>query len=228
MKPSKRNSIFSFIFAFLPGAAEMYMGFMKCGVSLLALFFITFAVPAVMYGGDIFFVLPAIIYVYGFFHARNLAKASAEDFVKIEDRFIWEEFMDGKEINLPEKTVRKWTAVILIVFGVCGIWFVTKEALCDILAKFLNKTEYAVFREIMEFIPQIVVAVLAIIFGVKLISGKKVELSVNEPAANNSVTDLSAKIIANAEEKITNSEVSTEKRTEDIKEGETDGTESDK
>ena len=40
MKPTKKNNFFTFIFSFLPGAAEMYMGFMKNGFSILAIFFI--------------------------------------------------------------------------------------------------------------------------------------------------------------------------------------------
>ena len=34
----KKNKFLTFIFALLPGAAEMYMGFMKMGLTLLSLF----------------------------------------------------------------------------------------------------------------------------------------------------------------------------------------------
>ena len=36
MKQQKKGKFFTFIFSFIPGAAEMYMGFMKQGVSLMA------------------------------------------------------------------------------------------------------------------------------------------------------------------------------------------------
>ena len=39
MKPKKKNKFFTFLCSFLPGAAEMYMGFMKMGISLLVVFF---------------------------------------------------------------------------------------------------------------------------------------------------------------------------------------------
>lgn len=34
----KKNAILTFIFSMLPGAGEMYMGFMKQGVSLMSMF----------------------------------------------------------------------------------------------------------------------------------------------------------------------------------------------
>lgn len=37
----KKNAFMTFVFSFIPGCAEMYWGFMKNGVSLLALFAIT-------------------------------------------------------------------------------------------------------------------------------------------------------------------------------------------
>ena len=36
--PTRRNKFFTFIFSFCPGAAEMYMGFLHNGLSLLAVF----------------------------------------------------------------------------------------------------------------------------------------------------------------------------------------------
>ena len=38
MKTKKKNRFLTFCFSMLPGAAEMYMGFMKTGVSLMSLF----------------------------------------------------------------------------------------------------------------------------------------------------------------------------------------------
>ena len=36
--PHRKNSFFTFLFSFVPGAGEMYMGFMKQGLSLMTLF----------------------------------------------------------------------------------------------------------------------------------------------------------------------------------------------
>ena len=42
MKQKKKSRFLTFIFSFLPGAAEMYMGFMKNGFSLMMIFFLSF------------------------------------------------------------------------------------------------------------------------------------------------------------------------------------------
>ena len=44
MKQQKKGKFLTFMFSFIPGAAEMYMGFMKMGVSLMALFFLCVAI----------------------------------------------------------------------------------------------------------------------------------------------------------------------------------------
>lgn len=173
MKPTKKNNFFTFICSFVPGAVEMYMGFMKCGLSLLVIFAVTIAIPASMLGGDVFFVIPVVIYIYSFFHARNLAKVRDDVFETLEDRYIWEEFTDGGKINLPEKTVRKWIAIVLIVFGVCSIWGMIDYSIYEVLDTFVNLNKYPFIINVVERVPQLTIAVLAILGGAKLIAGKK-------------------------------------------------------
>ncbi len=38
----KKNGFLTFIFSLLPGAGEMYMGFFKQGMSIMAIFFLLF------------------------------------------------------------------------------------------------------------------------------------------------------------------------------------------
>ena len=45
MKQQRRNGFFTFIFSFMPGAAEMYMGFLKQGVSIMAIFLLGIVIP---------------------------------------------------------------------------------------------------------------------------------------------------------------------------------------
>ena len=48
MVQKKKNKTFTFLCSFLPGAAEMYMGFMKNGLTLMLLFFASFMLPTVI------------------------------------------------------------------------------------------------------------------------------------------------------------------------------------
>lgn len=63
----KKSKGWTFIFSLLPGAGEMYMGFMKQGVSIMGLFFATIAVAATLNIGPLTIVLP-IIWCYSFFN----------------------------------------------------------------------------------------------------------------------------------------------------------------
>ena len=89
MKQQKKGKFLTFMFSFIPGAAEMYMGFMKQGISLMALFVVN--IIGLAYGLEELFV-PAMIltWFYCFFHARNLAVLPEEAFNALEDAFIGE------------------------------------------------------------------------------------------------------------------------------------------
>ena len=67
MKRQKKNKFFTFIFSLIPGAAQMYMGFMKQGLSLMALMAVS--IVGVTYGLEFFFVpVMALVWFYSFFH----------------------------------------------------------------------------------------------------------------------------------------------------------------
>ena len=72
MKPRKKRGFFNFLCAFMPGAAEMNMGFMKMGSSIMLAFLGSFALVVWLSLSDVFVIIPMILWFYGFFHARNL------------------------------------------------------------------------------------------------------------------------------------------------------------
>ena len=107
MKQQKKNKFLTFIFSFIPGAAEMYMGFMKQGLSLMALCAVS--IVGNVYGMEFFFI-PALILVwfYSFFHARNVASLSEEEFGNLSDaaEFVFDfvnpiDMWQGNEILIP-------------------------------------------------------------------------------------------------------------------------------
>ena len=121
MKPRKKNNFWTFIFSFCPGAAEMYMGFFKNGLSILTIFCIPLIITGVLYGGDDLAILSVVVYVAAFFHARCLATTPDSEFEALQDKYIWEEFIDGKSISINTESAKKWGAAILIFIG---IWIV--------------------------------------------------------------------------------------------------------
>ena len=89
----KNSSLWRFLFSLIPGAGEMYMGFLKAGTSLMALFiFIIFA--AATFGFGELVVIDIIVWFYSFFHVHNLRGMPDEEFCRIEDRFLWEDYIE--------------------------------------------------------------------------------------------------------------------------------------
>lgn len=179
MKQRKKNNFFTFIFAFLPGAAEMYMGFMKNGLSILALFIAPIICTGILHGADYIAILSGIIYIAAFFHAINIGFAPDEEFNSLKDMYVWEEFSDANLPGISKKTSKKWIAIALIIVGAGEAWNVITNILLKTL---INVPEQYrdMIKGIMTSVPRLAVAVLVIVFGTLLIRGKKKELIEDE------------------------------------------------
>lgn len=176
MKQQKKNKLFTFVFSFIPGAAEMYMGFLKNGISLMALFLASLAVPITVNSMEAFVLVVVLIWFYAFFHARNLAAVSLEEFQALSDSFIWEGFLEERNMHISNPTLRKWGAGILIVFGAVLLW----ENFSSMIYNLIPDRYWEELYPIVNRVPQVVVAVLIIIIGLKLMAGKKEEINGNE------------------------------------------------
>lgn len=171
----KKNGFWRFLFSFLPGAGEMYMGFMKMGISLMAVFFGIIAVATVLEIGPLMF-LAAIAWFYSFFHVHNLAGMPDEEFYAVEDEYLFhfsDSEVQGKELI---RTYRKAIAIILIVLGVVMTW----KGIVRILYRYLPSGLVGVIYDIGYRLPQIVVGIAIIVLGVYMIQGKKQQLDRTE------------------------------------------------
>ena len=163
----KKSGFITFLCSLLPGAGEMYMGFMKMGISLMGIFFVTIALASWLEIGPLVFVA-VIIWFYSFFHVHNLHSLPDEEFYAIEDDYLFH--LGNEEKNNPEtvKTQKKVVAVILILVGVLLLW---KTALSSL--RYYFPEAFGILDYVGSFIPRIVVAVIIIALGVYMIRGKK-------------------------------------------------------
>ena len=168
----KKNKFFTLLFSFLPGAAEMYMGFMKSGISLMAVFCLSIMIPSVFHLSDAFICLAFLVWFYGFFHARNLAAYDEGLIYELHDEFIWESFGCKGTFEITSPVLRKWAAVILIVLGIGMLWATLKDVIYALIPHHL----WNVLSPFVDMVPQLAVSVLIIFVGLKLIQGKKEEL----------------------------------------------------
>lgn len=190
MKPRKKNNFITLVCSFCPGAAEMYMGFMKSGLSLLVIFTIPILIAIILYVGDYLVILSGIVYVFSFFHARNIATAPQEQFDLLEDKYIWEEFMGGKPVIVSSKVYRKWVATALILAGVSGIWYSFRNVIQNIIDCFrMSDYERMLAESVISSVPRLAFSIFVIVIGVMLVRGKKKELIGDDEDGNGSRTD---------------------------------------
>lgn len=167
MRNKNKNSFFLFCFSLIPGAGEMYLGFMRQGCSLMGAFFAVIAFSTWLNWSPLLFLLP-IIWFYSFFHSHNLYHTPDKEFYQMPDQFLFGlDTLDG----LPG-LVRKyhtWVAVLLILVGVSALW----SSLLDALYYILPEGFYSFYYKTAGLLPRFLVAVLIILLGLHLIRGKK-------------------------------------------------------
>lgn len=173
MKTKKKSRFLSFCFSFLPGAAEMYMGFMKAGISLMLVFFLLIAVSGWI-RQTIIVLFDVVVWFYGFFHANHLASLSDEEFAQVEDEYLFgmDSFLGAK--GYVEKH-QKWVAYGLIFVGVCFLWNTSTNLLRNILPEQYDFIPRMMWR-IGSYAPSIVIGAGIIFLGVRLLNGKKMEI----------------------------------------------------
>ena len=163
----KKSGFLAFCFSLLPGAGEMYMGFMKQGVSIMALFWLLIFLSAFLNIGPVLFILP-ILWCYSFFNVHNIRGMSDEEFYALEDDYLFH-----MERVLPRgrwnKKQNNLFAAVLIIMGVVIRW----GNLTDYMRWFFPSD---IYWNIVDAVPQVTIALLLIWSGVNLIRGKKKEL----------------------------------------------------
>lgn len=172
----KKSKLMAFLWSLIPGAGEMYLGFFKQGASLMAAFWALLGISGFLQLGFLTFLTP-IIWFYSFFHTNNLNSMPDDEFYAMEDDYIIH-FNDITSNKSAIKKYRKVLAGCLIFFGVSILWNNFSRLLFGYLLPSLNLTESAtrMIHYIANSIPQGIVAVCIIIFGMYLIKGKYEEL----------------------------------------------------
>ncbi len=168
----KKNSFFTFIFSLVPGAGQMYMGFMKRGLSLMSCFFLIMFTSVWLNVGPLM-LLAMIIWFYSFFDTHNLRSTPDDEFYELEDDYIiLAEFLENFSHQKFEKKHQNIIAVVLIVIGFTILWNNIFSIFSRILPDYLSNVLYS----FGHYLPQLAIGLAIISFGIYLIRGKKQEL----------------------------------------------------
>lgn len=168
----KGNGFLRFVFSLLPGAGEMYMGFMKMGVSLMAMFFLIIMLASILELGPVM-LIGVIVWFYGFFHVHNLASMPDDRFAAVNDDYLVHigQGSDGREFLQKYKEV---IAVLLIICGAVLLWKGVTHAVRVYLPDYVAD----IMREIGDIVPQIAAGAAVIVLGIYMIKGKAGELGI--------------------------------------------------
>lgn len=173
MKRIKRSKFWMFLYSLVPGAAEMFSGLMKQGVSLMAIFFGALLIPSFLRLGDEFVLFAILAWFYGFFHAMNLMSYTQEELDRVQDDWVWSGVQGCSCIKNKGFT---WLAVLLIVAGCSLLWRSITSPLLGLLYTFFVPQAVDAIEEIVSRVPRVAIAVIIIVAGVRMIRGTKAEL----------------------------------------------------
>ena len=82
----KKNGILTLLFACIPGAGQMYQGYMKRGLSLITMFCL-FIILGSTTGLDALVVGCIVVYMYSFFDTLNLPRSWRQK--RLRRTIIW-------------------------------------------------------------------------------------------------------------------------------------------
>ncbi len=167
----KKNSFFTFCFSFIPGAGQMYMGFMKRGITLMSVFIFTIIISAWLRMDVLLLALP-IIWFYAFFDTFNLRSTPDDEFYSLEDNFLFPSFSAEMPQFLQGK-LQTILAFVLIVIGFSILWNNIYYLFRSILPLWMRD----LMSNFGHYFPQLVMGYVIISLGIYLIIGKKKDLN---------------------------------------------------
>lgn len=175
----KKNKFFTFVFATLFGAGQMYMGFMRQGVSLMIAAMAIIAIGSWSGIGVLFLSLP-VLWFYAFFDAINKMTMPNSAFEKLEDQYIFLANMDFKQLKSLISKYEKGIAIILILIG----GSVLGEYMLDSIANLASRTGMPGLADFASGLrwngSRLLFSFAIIVIGIRMIMGKKKELELEE------------------------------------------------
>lgn len=164
-----KNGLLTLLFAFIPGAGQMYQGYMKRGLSLM-LMCCVICVLAALFSPIAFFLL--LVFMYSFFDTLNLRAQIALGNAPADDYLV---HLDPKDKRLARLLLdsHKLVGWLLIAFGaLIAYQNLIMNTLGDLVYRWGHSSP--VFRAlylVMDSLPDVVVCVVLIVCGVWLVKG---------------------------------------------------------
>lgn len=173
----KKNKLIAFFCSLIPGAGEMYLGFMKQGISLMTVFWAIVILSGFFRMTVLMFLTP-IVWFYSFFNTNNLNNLPDEEFYALDDDYLIHVQYLFENSGLLKK-YHKLIALVLILFGCSILWNNVSVFLFSYLfpSIYISDAVMDILYYIGGTIPQTVVGIGIIIAGWYLIKNKSEDLN---------------------------------------------------
>ena len=157
----KKNALLTFIFACIPGAGQMYYGYMKRGLSLIT-FFCLFIMAGTLV--DALVVGSIIVWMYSFFDTYDLIRHLAAGEPKDDDLLLPGSWNDIKAMLPQHNKLLGWG---LIAFGIWALYdILISDWLTTALTHYFG---YGIVYDFIHGLPNIMVGILLVFAGIKLL-----------------------------------------------------------
>lgn len=167
----KKNGILTFLFAFVPGAGQMYQGYMKRGLSLITLFFLCIMAGMLL---DPLALTALIVWMYSFFDTFNLRAQFIAGTAPADDYLVHFNTKDAR-LTLFFRDSHKLVGWALIALGAMVAYQnIIMRVLGDVMWRWgQNNAFFRAVYLMLEQLPEVVVCVALIICGLWLVRGPK-------------------------------------------------------
>ena len=167
----KKNGILTLLFAFIPGAGQMYQGYMKRGLSLV-LMAAAISMAAMLIPPIAFALL--VVFMYSFFDTFNLRAQISMGTAPEDDYLVHINWKDQRmqEFMMDSHKLLGWGLIVL--GALVAYQNILMNTLGDIVWRWGQSSPF--FRALylmMDQLPEIVVCVALIICGAWLVRGPK-------------------------------------------------------
>lgn len=161
----KKNALLTFLFALIPGAGQMYYGYMQRGLSLITMFCLACGLTFTL-RIELLIFIAGIVWMYSFFDTYDLLRYAAAGTPKEDGLLLLSGSDSLKSLKKLAPRSNKLLGWILIALGLYGVY---ELLLSDILIRALEWLLGGYTWEIVHNIPGVLVSVLFILAGAWLL-----------------------------------------------------------
>ncbi|MEG2348652.1 MAG: hypothetical protein RSB67_03290 [Clostridia bacterium] len=162
----KKNLFLTFCYSLVPGAGQMYQGYMKRGLSIMSIFVALLAI-SFMISTPIFILALPIIFAYSFFDTFNIRNNVDKD---LKDEYLWKNVKTFDDLVSFKKTNKG--KVIGISFIILGVYLMVNTVVLNLVSMYnLEQVEMFV-RLFLQYFPPVLIAISCVYIGIKLIDRK--------------------------------------------------------